>query len=428
MTTDPQTVPPAAKPLELAFTPIFFMSDLVLRWTALGFWRFDLITTTWLWVIQLTLIPTILLIVCVTRDAKVRSVYSIPAGVSVAPRDTPLSLTWMLATGIIGLVQTYSATKVNTPWLRYLTITIVAILYAMYLFMLYIASVKRAKEETSDNSLEVWHDANDRLIIRLDTERASMAQRVDTYTLESALFGALAFSSFVTIVSSDKASLKGVKDLFSDLGDAIRSLITLSPADLLHVAAKFTKPETFEPTLLAAIAAFTLMCSTFFLSVIICRVRFNDLIARTDYCIRIASQFNAKEEEILNLTLGYGDTTPTKFTERLNALKENIGEAMTFASESMTALTPIVRYMSFFRNLGVLTFLAILVTSAFWISPILALLFGGLSVIAFAYPTVDRWMRDRTVRHILQFLKGSRRLIQRVHGQPPAAVQADKSP
>ncbi|HEV7570180.1 MAG TPA: hypothetical protein VGQ21_01665 [Thermoanaerobaculia bacterium] len=421
MTTEPQTAPAAPKPRELAFTPVIFLGDLLLRWTALGFWRLHLISTTWLWVIQLTGIPIILIIVCITRDTKIRRLHAIPAGVTVFPRDTPSSLTWMLVTGLIGLAQIYSATRVNTPWLRYLTIAIVTILYAMYVLILYVASVKSDREEPSENSLEIWHDANDRLIIRLETERASMAQRVDTYTLESALFGALAFSSFVTIVSSDKAKLKGVVELFRDLGDAIRSLITLSPADLLHVAAKFADENTFEATLLAAIAALTLMCSTFFLSVIICRVRFNDLIARADYCIRIASQFNAKEEEILNLTLGYGDATPAKFTERLNALKENIGEAMTFASESMTALTPIVRYMSFFRNLGVLTFLTILVTSAFWISPILALMFGGLSVIAFAYPTVDRWMRDRTVRHILQFLKGSRRLIQRVHGQSSAA-------
>jgi hypothetical protein len=163
---------------------------------------------------------------------------------------------------------------------------------------------------------------------------------------------------------------------------------------------------------LAAIATQTLVCSACFLAVVICRLRFNDLLTRTDYCVRVAMQFNTKEEEVQNAILLL-DAIPPRAEARLAQLKRHICESLDMAQQAMSTLKPVVRYMSLFRNLGVMGFLGILITSSVWISHALAILFSGLTVTAFIYPLLDRLLRDRTVQHILQFGNASRRLLPR---------------
>jgi hypothetical protein len=232
-----------------------------------------------------------------------------------------------------------------------------------------------------------------------------MQQRVDTYTLESALFGALSFSAFVTIIASEKATLAGAKTFVDDVVRLFEAAVALSPDSAVTVAREIGQ----ETTLLAAIAAQTLICSSFFLSVIICRLRFNDLLARTDYCIRVATQFNQKEETLHAAVLPLGET-PIHIGARLKVLHDNISESVSLANQAMGTLKPVVAYMAFFRNLGVLVFLLILIASSLWISEVLAILFGVLTVGVYAYPLLDR-IRDRAMRHIQGFRKKSMRFL-----------------
>ena len=57
--------------------------------------------------------------------------------------------------------------------------------------------------------------------------------------------------------------------------------------------------------LLAAVTLETLLCSMFFLSVIISRLHFYGILQRVDYAVRIARAYNNKEEELYNLRLQF---------------------------------------------------------------------------------------------------------------------------
>jgi hypothetical protein len=64
--------------------------------------------------------------------------------------------------------------------------------------------------------------------------------------------------------------------------------------------------------------------------------------------------------------------------------------------------------MSVFRNLGIISFLLILITSALWVSKALAIVFTVLSALAYIYPMFDKWVRDRKLTGIGFFERGKR--------------------
>jgi hypothetical protein len=392
--------------LKLHFWPYGVVLDLVLRWCVLGLVRLGYIGSGWLWAIQILVIPFVMFTVLMVRESRTRKRFALHDKVPLQPEANIGIAVLVLVALAIGTAQTYAAIGVPWQWLRVVLTILAALVYLTFLSVVVVASGEVRAVVLDEDRDEAWTDGNDRLIIHLDSERASMQQRVDTYTLESALFGALAFSSFVTIVSSEKAKLTGAQLFIDDLARLFNAAVALSGDSVSAIVLEIAQ----ETTLLAAIAAQTLICSALFLAVIVCRLRFNDLLARTDYCIRVAMQFNDKEEAVLGAVL-HLDEVPQRATARLEQLRVNITESLGMAQQAMSGLKPVVNYMSLFRHLGVMAFLAILITSSVWISLTLAVLFVGLTATAFVYPLMDRWLRDRTLRHILQFQKRSRKLL-----------------
>jgi uncharacterized membrane protein YciS (DUF1049 family) len=203
----------------------------------------------------------------------------------------------------------------------------------------------------------------------------------------------------VTIIASEKPVLAGVRELVADFSQVARLILQFEFSQLWQPIAGMAT----ETALIAAIAVETLICSMLFLSVIVSRLRFNDVLKRVDYAVRIASSYNDKEEEVYNFVLQGHDES--KVSNRLQILKNKITDAVYHAEESFKDLRPIVNYMWLFRNLGLGSFLLILITGALWISPALAIIFTSLSVLAYVYSALDNWIRTRSLekRGIVKF-------------------------
>lgn len=400
---------PLPADLRLRFWPFLIVLDLLLRWTAIGFAKIGYISTLWMWLAQPLFIPMLIAMFALARETRLRAKYKLPSDVALEPEFTTWPAFLVFVALMVGATQVYVYTDgVPWRWLRILLTIVVSVVYLLYLVAVYIASPRLISIPITRPLAESECDANDRVIIDLDAQRASLQQRVDTYTLESALFGALGFSAFVTIAASEKVKLDGTKAFVGDVVKLFEATVALSGDSAWLIAQEIAR----ETPLLAAIAAQTLVCSAFFLSVIICRLRFNDLLARADYCIRLAMQFNAKEDDLQNAALQL-PVVPPALTERLDVLRVNIDDAVMVARKAMGGLRPVVTYMSLFRGLGVMVFLSILITSSVWISPALAVVFGILTVTAFFYPMVDSWMRDGSIRHALHVLGADRLLPAR---------------
>lgn len=386
------------------FWPTALLLDILLRWLTLGLERLDYMNAPVVWFAQFV-IPIIVFWWTVRHHLRMHARYELASNVMINPDMHAGALGVVLFAMIAGAIQIYSSIG-TAMWLRViLTILLTAIYTSYMLFIAAAADRVVLKSQDEPEHREPAHDSNDRMIIHLETERASMQQRVDTYTLESTLFGALSFSAFVSIISSEKATLKGAQLFADDIVRLFQAAIALSGESAVGIAREIAN----ETTLLPAIAAQTLICSAFFLSVIICRLRFNDLLARTDYCIRVATQFNAKEEAVHAEVMSLPEIPP-HVQNRLDVFHANINESVGLANQAMGGLKPVVTYMGFFRNLGVLVFLLILIASSLWISEVLAILFAALMIGVYAYPLLDR-IRDRALAHIQRFRKKSQRFL-----------------
>ena len=407
MTEQAVQAPPKAldrKPPTFKFAYFFILLDYFSRWIVYGLWRFHLINGWLFWIVQILVISLVVFVWAAIRNDNTKAKYGLRTEDDASPESTLLSTGLACAGVFLGTYIAFTIFSGWSLWVRIVSSVLTLLFYGFYIFAVSIFSVQSTiKEDETPAPLELpvdeWIDANDLEIVRLETDKISLTQRVDTYTLESTLFGALSFSGFLTIIASEKAVLAGVRELITDLAQIAGMILKF---DFTHFGPPIAGLGN-EMALLAGIGVETLICSMFFLSVIVSRLRFNDVLKRVDYAVRIAGAYNDKEEEVYNLVLQGHDAA--KLRDRLKTLKQKITEAVYHAEESFRDLRPIVNYMWVFRNLGLISFLLILITGALWVSPILAAIFTSLSILAFAYSALDTWIRTRSLkkRGIIRF-------------------------
>jgi hypothetical protein len=401
--------PPNKNVHKFKLSYVTIILDYILRWALYAGWQFNYISGSLLWIGQAAIIPVIVLIVLVWRHATVGKRYPEIDASEINTQATLWSFIIILFTAFLGSYITYSLYPTWGFWTKFSLASLIFIAYGIYMLALVAISVRMKPEPQSSTATEAeltddeWRDENDRLIIKLETDKLSLSQRVEAYTLESALFGALGFSGFVTIIASEKPVLQGVHTLLEDISKVFTMGINL---EFRQIAQVF--PDIMENhTLIAAIAVQTLISSMFFLSVIIARLRFNDVLRRVDYAIRLASSYNDKEEDLLLLALQESAKDKMELERRMQNVKTKISESIYHAEQqSWNGLVPIVKYMSISRNLGVISFLLILITSALWVSKVMAIIFTAMSVLGYVYPSFDRWLRDRNLSDIVFFQRG----------------------
>jgi len=395
---------PTTKSHKLKFTYSFILLDYFLRLFLYGLWRLHLVPSWLFWVGQILGISVFVFMWVAFRAPTIRAKYNIPEGEPIYSEDTLLSTIFTFSGVLLATYIVFTIFQAWSLWVRVVFSVLTFLVYGLYVFVINSNSIQAKIKENATAApvqlpVDEWIDENDLEIVRLETDKISLSQRVDTYTLESTLFGALSFSAFVTIIASDKPVLAGVRELIADFSQCAHDILQF---EFRHLWQPIAGMAT-ETTLIAAIALETLICSMFFLSVIVSRLRFNDVLKRVDYAVRIASSYNDKEEEVYNLILEGHDES--KVSNRLQVLKDRISNAVYHAEESFKDLRPIVNYMWVFRNLGLVSFLLILVTGALWVSPMLAILFTSLSVLAYVYSALDSWIRTRSLekRGIVNF-------------------------
>jgi uncharacterized membrane protein YjjP (DUF1212 family) len=392
------------KTVELAFSYHLFILDSASRWAVLYAWKTEWLPT-WLFVAcQCFVIPFVIVVFfIVPRDEAIKAKYKVD---EASPKNSFLSVLAAFSAYVIGVIVVYQISKGAPPIVRFLLIICTVGVHAFYVGMLYISStsmslpkVRQPKFPTSSFDPDTLErvDSNDLQIVWMETEVQSITQRVEAYTLESTLFGALAFSGFLTILASDRpiiTSLEAMKGQTNTWLDQLLTGRTLYPA------------ITFEQEL-GVVAAETLLCSMFFLAVVLSRLRFYSMLRQVQYAVQIARTWNNKEETVL-ASKSVGDT---RSDGRLEQLSELVSGAILHAEPLISDLRGITRYISVFRNIGVFTFVAVLFTSAFVIAPMLGVIFVGIALMAFLYSSVDHWLRHRTLKGVPFF----RRLSDLTH-------------
>ena len=325
-----------------------------------------------------------------------------------------------------------------------------------------------SEEEVSQNlflnEYDFKIDRNDNQIIELEGRIRNEAIRIEAYILESVMFGALAFSAFLSIIASERFNItlserSGIRKGNIEIQDPrlVDSLEVLDtqkmkdisiPRDTFNISASRNdrkqskiitknvyKLQTTEvrlfwddavafmndvllfnlgdagrkwenltrpKNLIMLVMIQTLFCALFFLSVIASRLRYSKVAEDIDNLIRLARSFNDKEEEVHNIVLqgaGQGnEDIRLNLGRRLKGLEIKIANNINKAKALLDQTRPILIYMSVFRNMGVVTFMSILITSCLFFSTTLATIFLVFSMVAYAYESLDTWVRVKKQR------------------------------
>ncbi len=330
-----------------------------------------------------------------------------------------------------------------------------------------------SEEEISQNlflnEYDFKIDRNDNQIIELEGRIRNEAIRIEAYILESVMFGALAFSAFLSIIASERfnitlsersdirkgnvemqdsrlvetlevledrklvetkelpTSTKDTTSISSSRNDrkrsdkvATKNIYRLQTTEIalfwddavafmndvllfnIEDAGRKWENLTRPKNLIMLVMIQTLFCALFFLSVIASRLRYSKVAEEIDNLIRLARSFNDKEEEVHNIVLqgaGQGnEDIRLNLGRRLKGLEIKIANNISKAKALLDQTRPILIYMSVFRNMGVIAFMSILITSCLFFSTTLATIFLVFSMIAYAYESLDTWVRVKKKR------------------------------
>jgi len=273
---------------------------------------------------------------------------------------------------------------------RILLATLSGLMYLLYLMVLLrlfsarVPNIDRInsellKNEQSGIAKELDADENDEEIVNLEVKLRSVNERMNAYVLEATLFGALAFSGFLQIVASEVFTIADIKQFTVSLFQLFHGVVHF---DMRYFPEFMTLLHSREG-LLALICYETLFCSIFFLSVIASRLRFSDLTDYMDRALQLSKSYNLKEEDLLNnQEKGMDDPRVQKFNRQIR-------ETLKVGSQKARKITPIMEYMAFFRNMGVVSFFIILITAGLFISVELALIFVLILLLSFLYFKFD---------------------------------------
>ncbi|MBL8179736.1 MAG: hypothetical protein JNK48_33970 [Bryobacterales bacterium] len=343
-------------------------------------------------------------------DKKYANAASRPMKVTVEPRSDGFYTNLVIAVTLASFVQFCIFTMGLTWYARWPLVILLTFLAAFYGLFIGFRSVRMTEPETNwdlsvgtGSALEnvaqdapdlVAVDVNDQVILRLESEIQSQVRRVDGFTLEGALIGALAFGAFVTIVASDAVALESLRHVHDDL---LRIGVCSLSLDV-QCGSTAGNDLVQKDRLLSLVSILALFSSVFFLSVIVARIRFTALLAPAEYFVKLSSSLNGKEEHFKDLLAG-GTAAEQTVKARLAELGQDIDASLHHARTALALISPVVTYMAVFRNLGVLAFMAALIVSALWISIHLALMFLLICSVAYFYPQLDEMTRKATKRN-----------------------------
>jgi hypothetical protein len=303
---------------------------------------------------------------------------------------------------------------ITSLWLNALFVTVIALLYGLlvlFLTVFFPAKTVVQVEQRSDLNaswkkvnLNQFHqdtkidvpiqaripavseiDRNDVEIVALHGEMTSITHQVETYILESVFFSALTFSGLISILTSDKLSVIGTDtnaplpflELLEVLGQLGGELLRFNDASILALTEQLTQ----DRYLFSLLAYESVICSSFFLLVLAGRLSYASISKQAGYFTELAREFNAKEEDALNLTL---DNNGVEAKQRLARLSKDTALYLTMAESAARQVNNIFLYLRTMRATGIFFFYLILVTSGLYFHnsmPLVILAFIGVGYI-----------------------------------------------
>ena len=383
--------------IKLDGTLLLVLLDFFLRWISLWNYKTNSITSSeinetpaFFLVSQLLIIPVIIFLISYFRDKniihKTQEIFKKIGRKDLKIINNHSPWNYLICFLILIIGTLVSVISLNIAEEEYpVLIPIFAIVYGLYLIVilsfyskkrpsisLIMTQLERINLNQVKNNLN--HNENDEEIIELDVSLRSANDKMEAYVLEAALFGALAFSGFLQLISSSNVSIESLGAFSTNIYTIFEELVNFS------IASTFKSLEFLlsKDGILSLMAFLTLFCSVFFLAVIASRLRFNDLADSIDRSLQLSKIYNEKEENTINTNSGMTNESSNFFTNliRKHLIQGNLSLEQTF---------PIMEFMRFFRTLGIFTFFVIVVAGGLFVSAQLSMVLAFIMLISFLF-------------------------------------------
>lgn len=400
------TVAPRPQDLELGFSYKPILLDFGVRCVVLIAWLGNMISSEAFYLLQVVGIGLGVFGYTLIRRKRVLKGHGVPEDI---PSDeepvswgTGLSRLVALTFVLLGSYVVFETTD-RPLWLRATCSVATLLVYGFYIWVLYLASPQEKRilergmqhSDSEAGAAMLATDKNDREITHIEVELSSITHRADAYVIESALFGALAFSAFVQVLPSGT----GLSDLAVSVARMDAALTwenALNPDSWIGIRQTLLEPANLSTALLFE----TLGCAMLFLSVIVSRLRCSDLTEKATYYTHLARSFNTKEEDLSVATWQSQTEQAALLKVRIEQLGGIITDHLASAVVFLDKVKPIVLYMRVFRTLGIASFLLVLITGALLLSRNLASLFFFLALLPYLYSSIHKQLITKKIRHL----------------------------
>ena len=360
-----------SEPKKAAFTPAFLLSDLILRFLVHWLFLLNIIGPLLFWIVQLLIIPITTLVLLYSASGRegqwkeyIKKKENNSDDIKIEIENSPKSVLFGFLNFVLGLYvswQLYSS--YFSFWLVLLLFTITFITYGFYVMFIYTLSYGKIPKEgqASDYDNEKNDvDRNDIRLINLEVAVNGFSQRIDTYTIESALLGALAFSCFLTILGVDPQLPADAKLLTFEIQELFTMLLKF---DIAGIQKLFEGFKFYTVANILSVLAFeALVCALLYLMVIVKRINFYKHLDNVQENLQIAKTYNQKEEEYDLLCVQ--NTGNEDFQNRKNELTEKVKTYSDRSAQNLEKLKMVMKYMTFVRETALFIFVLIIATSA----------------------------------------------------------------
>ncbi len=360
-----------SEPKKAAFTPAFLLSDLILRFLVHWLFLLNIIGPLLFWIVQLLIIPITTLVLLYSASGRegqwkeyIKKKENNSDDIKIEIENSPMSVLFGFLNFVLGLYvswQLYSS--YFSFWLVLLLFIVTFITYGFYVMFIYTLSYGKIPKEgqASDYDKEKNEvDRNDIRLINLEVAVNGFSQRIDTYTIESALLGALAFSCFLTILGVDPQLPADAKLLTFEIQELFTMLLKFDIAGIQNLFEVF-KFYTVA-NILSVLAFEALVCALLYLMVIVKRINFYKHLDNVQENLQIAKTYNQKEEEYDLLCVQ--NTGNEDFQNRKIELTKKVKTYSDRSAQNLEELKLVMKYMTFVRETALFIFVLIIATSA----------------------------------------------------------------
>lgn len=348
--------------------------------------------------IQILIIPIFILVFSFYRDKKIvknSSGVLSKTGLDNIVLKTENSAWIYLLVFVLTLVGSYLPVLLNFVQIPIALFIFFIPIYGLYLLIIQINFSKTNPEylqikeqlevkEHLELSGNLNSEENDEEIINLEVNLKAENEKMDAYVIEAALFGALAFSGFLQIISVGDMSFEFINKFNSSLFEYLKIIVNVE-----NKPAKVYSDILLSNNGLVLFLSYqSLFCSVFFLSVIASRLRYSKLKDSVDRSLQMAKIYNEKEEILL--------LNGSDLAER-NRVNKKIKELLKSGYKKQKEIAPIMEFMKFFRTLGIASFFVIIVTSGLFISTGFSVILFFISLLSLVYFKLKNL--TSTIRH-----------------------------